>query len=481
MADTSTDIRALMRADRTEPDSEAVAHVVAATFFLALGAIGAAIGLLAMSFTSFVPLGYGIIRPLTMLAAVIGFGALSVTGGAYYVLPRLTGAPLWNERLARTGLLVTAATTLVGMVVVGVGLGDGGEPFSLPWWIDLPMLLGLSIPPMVAVMTVRDRVENQTYVTVPYVVTGLAAMPLIYLATNIPGLSPVATTLGHLYFSSAFLVAGVIFASLGMVYFAVVKHGDRPLAGRQLAQVAFWSLLFGAGWFGIAQITTGPVPEWLSTVTSVLGLGLPVGFLAATANLATTIEGDWRQDDDRVDPVLASALAGSILGIVVGGLAALGAFRSTATLVAFTSFWEGINYAMILGVVPLLAGGWLSHSIPRMTGRQLFSADLARRHVRLTVIGAGGIVLLLGLGGLVTGYSWAGGAFTGAFSAVGEGWGAAAGSGRVFIGIGILAGWVAVAGNLTLASLLFRTITQGRVSTQEVLVTNLGEEETSDE
>ena len=479
MADTSTDIRALMRADRTEPDSEAVAHVVAATFFLALGAIGAGIGLLAMSFTSFVPLGYGIIRPLTMLAALIGFGALSVVGGAYYVLPRLTGAPLWNEKVARLGLLVTTVTTLVGMVVVGVGLGDGGEPFSLPWWLDVPMLIGLSLPPVVAIMTVRNRVEGHSYVTIPYVVTGLAAMPLLYLATNIPGLSPVATTLGHLYFTSAFLIAGVILATLGMVYFAIVKHGDRALAGRQLAQVAYWSLLFGAGWFGIAQITPGPVPEWLASVTAVLGLALPVGFIAATANIAATLEGDWRPEGDP-DPVLLSAIAGSILAVVVAALAALGGFRTTATLASNTAYWEGITYALTLGVVPLLAASWMLHSVPRMTGRQIFSADLGRRHVRLTVIGSAGIVVLLGLGGLITGYSWAGGAFTGAFNAIGEGWDTAAGVGRVFTGIGIIAGWVAVAGNLTLASLLFRTITQGRVSTQEVLVTHMAEEETAE-
>ena len=83
--------------------------------------------------------------------------------------------------------------------------------------------------------------------------------------------------------------------------------GDRPLAGRQLVQVAYWSLLFGTGWFGIAQMAGGPVPSWLAVVAAVLGLGVPVGMLAATGSVTATLAGGWREDDG-TDPLAAAAV-----------------------------------------------------------------------------------------------------------------------------------------------------------------------------
>jgi cbb3-type cytochrome oxidase subunit 1 len=365
------------------------------------------------------------------------------------------------------------ASVVAGIVVVGVGLGDGNEALALPWWIDLPMLIGLAIPALVAVNTVRHRAEGRSYVTIPYVVTALVALPLLYLVGNIPGLTAVATTLGDLFFSSSFLIAGVLLASIGLVYYAVVKQSDRPLAGRQLAQVGFWSLLFGAAWMGIDQITSGPVPDWLGAVASVLGLAFPAGLLATAANLVATVD---RRTDGDWDPVVTTAVSGTLLGVAVATLSAIGGFRSASTLLAFTPFWEAITYGLVLGVIPLLTASWMFHALPRMTGRKLFSADLARRHVRLTVWGTGGLVLLLGLGGLVMGYSWAGGGFTGAFTAVGDGWAVATSTAKVFVGLGIIAGLVAVAGDLTLISLVLRTLTRGDVTTQEVLVTHLADE-----
>lgn len=468
MAESTTDIRQLIRADRTQPDSAAVGHVLAGTLFLAVGALAAALAFLSMSFPGFVPLGYGVWRAIAMLGLLVGFGTLTLTGGAYYVLPRLTGARLWNEPFAWLGLVITAATTAVGMVIVAVGLGDGREPFGLPWWLDIPLLAGLGIPPLVAIFTLRNRTESQTFVTIPFVVTGLGGLPLVYLAGNIPGLSSVATAVGDLFSGSAYLVL-LLSIAIGLGHYAVVKQTEKPLAGRQLSQIAYWSLLFGAGWFGVAQIAGGPTPGWLGVIGAVLGLGLPVGMVAATANLLATLEGKWREDD-HVEPVAMLSVAGLFFGTVLGVLAALAGFRSTGNLVAFTPYWEGVVFGFALGVLPLLAGAVLIQAIPRMTGRDLYSHDAAARTVRLIVYGSGALVVLLVAAGLVAGYSWAGGSFTGAFNAIGEGWAAASGPSRLFTGVGTFAGIVGALGALSLVAVILRTLTEGPVTTQEVLV-----------
>lgn len=474
MAESTTEIRQLIRADRTQPDSAAVAHVLTGTLFLAVGAVAAALALFSMSFTGFIPLGYGVWRAIAMLGLLVGFGTLTLTGGAYYVLPRLTGARLWNEPFAWLGLVITAATTAAGMVVVAVGLGDGREPFGLPWWLDLPLLAGLGIPPLVALSTLRNRTESQTFVTIPFVVTGLAGLPLVYLAGNIPGLAPVASTVGDLFSGSAYVVL-LLSIAIGLGHYAVVKQTEKPLAGRQLSHIAYWSLLFGAGWFGIAQIAGGPTPDWLGVIGAVLGLGLPVGLVAASANLLATLEGKWR-DNDHVEPVAMLSVAGLFFGTVLAIPAALAGFRSTGNLVAFTPYWEGVVYGFALGVLPLLSGAVLIQAIPKMTGRDIYSQQAAARTVRLIVYGTGALVVFLVAAGLVAGYSWAGGSFTGAFNAVGEGWPAATGPSRGFLGVGSFAGIVGALGALSLVSLVLRTLTEGPVTTQEVLVVAKEEE-----
>lgn len=464
----ASNIRTLVRNDRTQPDSAAVAHIVVGTGFLSVGAVAAAATLVSLSFPSFVPLGYGVLRAVTMLALVVGFATVSVAGGTYYVLPRLTGARLSSERLAWAGLVLLAGTAAIGIIAVAVGLGDGGEPFALPWWLDLPLLGGLAVPPVVALATLRNRTEHRTYVTIPYVVTGLTALPLVHAVGNIPGTNAVSSALGDAFSTSAYLIL-VCLVALGLIHYAAVKHGGGALAGRQLAQVGYWSLLFGAGWFGVAQLTSGPTPDWLGVIAAVLGLGFPVGVAAVLATLTSTLEGSWR-DSEGVSPMVMTSVAGALLALVIAVLASMAGFRATATLVAFTPFWEAIVFGLVLGVFPLLIGAWVFHALPRMTGRRLFSRQLARRTVRLIVIGTGGTVLFLAASGLVTGYSWAGGSFTGAFAAVGEGWAEAAGPGATFLGLASATGLIAAFGNLSLVSLLARTMTRGAATTQEVLV-----------
>lgn len=468
MAETATDIRDLIRADRTQPDSAAVAHIVAGVLFLAVGSVAALLSLLSATFPSFIPLGFGLWRAIAMLGLLLGFATLTVTGGAYYVLPRLTGAPLWNEKLAWVGLVLVGGSAALGMIVVGAGLGDGGEPFGLPWWLDLPVLAGLAIPAVVALQTLRRRVEPRTFVTVYGAVTGLMVLPLTYVVGNVPGLNPIAGVIGD-SFSGAAHVTMILLVALALVDYAVVKETGQPLAGRQLTQIAYWSLLFGAGWYGIAQLLGGPVPVWLGTVGAVLGLGLPVAAVAATANLLATLRKGWGVDEP--DPVAMMAVAGAGIAVVVSVLASLAGFRSTGNLVALTSYWEGITFGFTLGALPLLIGAATIQALPRMTGRSLISVDGARRTVKRISIGAAGLVGFLVIAGLVTGYSWAGGSFTGAFAAVGEGWAAATGPARIFLGLATVFGVVSVAGTLSLFSLITRTLTQGRVTTQEVLVT----------
>jgi cbb3-type cytochrome oxidase subunit 1 len=256
----------------------------------------------------------------------------------------------------------------------------------------------------------------------------------------------------------------------GLFYYTVVKELDVSLASRQLALVGFWSLGFAAAWWGAAQLIFGPAPAWVAGVAAALGLAFPIGTLANAANVSLTLEGSWGDLSEK--PGITAGIYGLYLAVAIATLAALAGFRSIASVTALTAFWEAIEYAAIAGPGALLIAGVSFSAMPRLVGRKISSLKRARSFSRLTVIGSIGTLLFMSAAGILSGYSWIGGSNTAAYIDAGEGW--AAGLGTSFETLMLVAvgfAFVTFAGQLAYAATIFGTVTTGKATTQEVLVT----------
>lgn len=336
--------------------------------------------LVSMRFPGLFPISLGRLRPIALIAVLLGWLVIGLTAGVFYALPRLTGAGLVGERLANLGLIAAVGVLLAAMVIVLLGFGDGREPFALPWWWDIPMLGVLCLPGLVVFASLRRRREESTYPTLWFVSAGALWLPVLYVIGNLPGLSSVATALADLVFSAGFLNVWALGVATGLAYYVVPKASGQPLASRQLALVGFWSLLFGAVWMGPGQLVGGPLPEWLQGVASVLGLALPIAAIANTVNLAITIGPEWTNVFRK--PVLLSAMVGSGLGAIATAAAAIGGFRSTAVLVGFTTFWDAVLHLLVFGAVGLLFASFAWQAVPNLVGRALRSEASAIRLVK---------------------------------------------------------------------------------------------------
>ena len=438
------------------------------TAFLAVAGIVWVVGMVEVRFTGTLtgPFSYGRVRSVALLLALMGWLTLSLAGGIYYLLPRLTGAPLRREGLAVFGGTATAGITVVGALAVLSGWGDGSGPFALPWWISYPLLVTLLTPMAVTVSTVRRRREHNIYVSLWYALAGVVWLPLLYL---VGALSPSSSVGGALSESvSLFGLSNlwVVGMGVGLAYYVLVKDTGNPLASRQLARVGFWSLAFASAWSGVAPLVFGPVPDWLEAVVFLMTLALPISALANVANLALTTEQHW--SDRRSRPVVAAALAGSFFALWTAALTSFGSVRSAAAVVGLTPFWDGVLYGTLFGAGGLLVAAWTYQALPSISGRRLAGLRLARLHLRLTFWGAGLTCALLVGAGLVSGYSWAGGSYTGV-SPVGGGWADLTGMSSLLVGLSILSGLVALAGQGCFCLLTFRTFTSGRPVAQEIL------------
>jgi cytochrome c oxidase cbb3-type subunit I len=456
-------------------DRAAVVHLLVSTAFLVAGGLAWLLMLVAGRFPDTVggPLSYGRLRPIAFLLVVVGWLTVALVGGIYYVLPRLTGSRLWREDVAHAGAAVIALVTLVGAGAIAFGFGDGSEPFGLPIWLDLPLVAAVALPAVVAIRTVATRVERHAFVSLWYVLGGVVWLPVFVFLAALPGLSPFGTALQGAVATWGLANAWVVGVGTGLGYYALVKSTGRPLASRRLAAAGFWSLMFAAGWAGPLQLVSGPGPDWLDGVALLLTLALPVAALATVTNFSLTIDDFWPEAGER--PVVAAALGGAVLSLVAGLLVAAGGFRSAATTLGFTAFWDGVLTITLLGAGGLLVAAWAYQALPPMTGRELLEAP-ARSAVRLTTWGVVGTGALLVLAGFAQGFAWSGGSFTGLFVDAGEGWAASAGLPGLLSGLAIFTGLVTFAGQFMFALAVVRTITSGRATSQEVIVPVAGDE-----
>ena len=449
-----------------------MAHLLVGAGFLLLGGLFQLASLIALRFPGLVPVSFGRLEPMTNLTLMIGFGAISLFGGSYYILPRLTGSRLWSPKAAAFALQVTVALVLLGLVSIGLGFGDGSQPLGLPWWVDLPLMLFLYVPAVVALGTIRRRKEPRSFVTLWFVLAGLLWLPLLYdthLVAELPGVGSVVTAYSEVLFTAGYVTMFLITVGSGLLYYTVVKELDVPLASRQLAMVGFWSLGFAAGWWGAAQLIFGPGPDWVAGVAAALGLAFPIGAVANATNVSMTLDGSW--NDLNKHPGVQVGVIGLYLTAGVSVLVAIAGFRSVASVVAGTSFWEAVEYTMLNGVGVLLIAGVVFSALPRMVGRGLESPSRSTRFQRLVLGGSVGVLISMGAAGVVSGYSWIGGSNTAAYIDAGEGWAAGLGNtNATLMLIALLFGIVVFAGQLGYVGIVFGTVSRGKAIPQEVLV-----------
>jgi cbb3-type cytochrome oxidase subunit 1 len=481
LASTQTaDIRALLGAG--DEDRVAVAHFLVGALFLVLAGLLELLALFALRFGGLSPVSYGRAESMANISVMLGFLVLSLAGGIYYVLPRLTGARLWRKELAYLGLLGVSGLVVLDILAVVFGFGEGRPPLGLPWWLHLPMVAVLVIPFAVTMMTIRRREEERSFVTLWFVIGGSAWLPLLYFvyaAGHLPFMGAMGQAYSDMFFSAGFVTLWVFTVGSGLYYYTLVKELDIPLASRQLASVGFWSLGFAAAWWGSAQLVFGPGPGWIDGVSAALGLAFPIGALANAANASLTLQGHWEELRDK--PGVVSGVVGLYLGVAVAILAAFAAFPSVGSVTALTAFWEAIEYAALYGVGALLSAGIVFEAMPRVAGRELASLDRPRSFTRLTVIGVGGVALCMIAAGLVSGYSWVAGSNSAAYVDAGEGWAAGAGAAEVLLLIAFGFGIVTFLGQLAYAGTVIGTVTIGKAVPQEVLVYGPDADEAPDE
>ncbi len=470
MAATSEPTRPL-----ADLDSAARSHMLIGLAFLAMAAVFGLLAALKLAYPSFgaaTPfLSYGRLWPMAMNTLVFGFLTFSNIAAAYFLIPRLMGARLRGERLARLAAGPGAVITALAIVLVGAGLTPNqGRVFGeFHVGFDVALVLFYLVPLFICLRTVADRTVESIFISVWYILGGLLWLVGLMVVGLNPWIGGVGSALLGSFYSAGLIGLWSVGVGIGAAYYVVVRTTDNPLFSRSLALAGFWSLAFAQVWTGPASLIFGAAAEWIETIAVVFTLGMIIPALAVLANFIGTIQGKWALVRERSD--LRFAIVGAVVAVFLSLVTSAQGFRSVAVVTGQTSFGPATQTGLLLGVASLYSAAFLYYALPRAFGRTLFSESLGRRQLQLTLWGVGGLVLSMWVGGLAAGYTWLSGSYTGAFASVGEGFVNTLNATGPFRISAFIFSFVVAAAQLTFVVNMYRTVTSGAAAPQEVLVT----------
>jgi hypothetical protein len=453
-----------------EPDRAAVVHLLVSTAFLVV----AGVGLVADARGRPVPRHRG--RPALLWAAPPDGlpprrGRLAhhrrSSAGSTTCCPASraagSGARTWPTPERR----IIALVTLVGTGPIALGFGDGSEPFGLPIWLDVPLIVALVLPAVVAIRTVATRTERHVFVSLWYVLGGVVWLPVLVFVGCLPGLSPFGHGPAGAVATWGLANAWVVGVGTGLGYYALVKSTGRPLASRRLAAAGFWSLMFAAGVGGAPPARVRARARLARRRRPAAHPGAPGGGAGHRHQLLPHHRRCLAARPDRTGG--GRRAGGAVLSLVAGLMVATGR-------VPLGRHHPGLH--RVLGRSahdhPVRRPAGCS-SPPGPTRRSPDDGAGAARGPRPEPhppddLGGGGHRGAAGLAGFAQGFAWSGGSFTGLFVDAGDGWTASAGLPGTLSGLAIFTGLVTFAGQFAFALTVYRTITSGRATSQEVIV-----------
>ncbi|MDX1556198.1 MAG: cbb3-type cytochrome c oxidase subunit I, partial [Xanthomonadales bacterium] len=191
---------------------------------------------------------------------------------------------------------------------------------------------------------------------------------------------------------------------LGMLYYFLPKHADRPIWSYRLSIIAFWAFVYSYIWAGPHHLHYSAIPEWVQSLGVIMSLILLAPSWATMINGIMTVSGAAQKL--RTDP----ALKFIVLSLAFYGLATfegpMMAIRGVNVVSHFTDWTVGHVHSGALGWNAMITFGTFYYLVPRLVGTELHSTRLANVHFWLALAGTMLYVLAMWGAGVSQGLLW---------------------------------------------------------------------------
>lgn len=350
----------------------------------------------------------GRLRAVHTSAVAYGFLGGFLLGLWEYVIPRLTGRPVWKQRLGWASFFGWQGTVVLGYVAELAGGMQAIEWGEFPWYVDILVVVCFaSIAVNFLHPVLSDRTRTQ-YVSIWYFTAALVWTALNYIIGNFvpqylaPGAAGAAISSMYIHDLVGLLVTPL---GWGLMYYMVPVALGKPMYSHRLSLVGFWMLAAFYPLNSVHHYLWSPIPMWVQHASVVASVGVHLVIYTVAWNFIATAWGEGAKVWGNL-PVRYF-----YTGIVYYALTciqcAIQVQLSVQSIVHFTDWVVGHAHFIMFGAFGLWSLGFSQMIWPRLVGAEkMHSRGLAESHWWLSTFGMGLMWVDLSIAGLVEGTQW---------------------------------------------------------------------------
>jgi cytochrome c oxidase cbb3-type subunit 1 len=343
---------------------------------------------------------------------VNGFTAMN-----YYVVPRLTGKPVWSDGVGR---LIFVAWQLI-LVFTGAGFlldrtqaiewGEtptGFRPgtFELNWVpVDALVVIGAVLLISQFMVPLFKARHQKYYVTLWYFTAGFVWLALTYLMGNVipewvlPGAAGAAVTGLFIHDLVGLYVTPM---GWGLMYFFVPLILKRPIWSHSLSVIGFWALAFFYPLGGVHHFLISPIPDYVEFGAITTTIAIEVVVTTVVVNFFMTLRG--RFDALRTSFAIRWFYAGAIMYFITCLQCSFQVTWMFQKVIHFTDWVVGHAHMIMFGTFTFWMFGTIDWLWPRIVRRPWYSNTLRSWHFWLMTLGIVIMFIDLTIAGLIAGF-----------------------------------------------------------------------------
>ncbi|HKB55511.1 MAG TPA: cbb3-type cytochrome c oxidase subunit I [Ramlibacter sp.] len=347
-------------------------------------------------------LTFGRIRTVHLTAVLYGWITNAALGTIIWLLPRLLRTRLHGAVWTMLGGALINTGIAAGIGAIASGWTDGMEYLEMPWQIGIFVLAGFVMIVLAVLYTLVNRKVQHLYVTVWYHVAAVLWISVLFLVAKLPGVhTGVQQATTNWWYGHNVLGLWFTPVSVGAIYYFLPKIIGRPVRSYNLSILGFWTLAFFYGQVGGHHLIGGPVPGWLTTLSTVQSLMMVIPVIAFSINMAGTMKG--RMHLARYSPTLRFMMFGGLMYFASSIQGSLEALRSMNAVTHFTHYTVGHAHLGAYGFVSMVLFGAIYFMMPRVLNWEWPYPKLITVHFWLAAIGIGIYFVALTIGGWLQG------------------------------------------------------------------------------
>ncbi len=350
------------------------------------------------------------LRPIHVNLVLFGFVTPGLLASAFYFVPRLLRTGLYSEKLGILTVVLWNIALVALMITLAAGYTQGREYAEMIWPIDVSIVLVFGLVFFNFAMTVKNRKEKILYVSVWYVLAAVILTACTYSMGNVVwqpdsgALSGIPDAILLWFYGHN--VFGLLLTPLSAAtaYYIIPQVCRTPLYSHTLSILGFWALIVIYTHIGTHHLLQVPVPTWLKVVAIVDSIAMVIPVMAFLINIWYTARGKLGLIHEDIGGKFV--FTGTIMYFIVSIRGSMMSLPDVQRVTHFSHWVVGHAHVGVLGFAGMIALGGLYFTIPRITGRPLFSRFLADFQFWMILIGVAGFTIVLTISGLIQGNAW---------------------------------------------------------------------------